>query len=65
MAKSAGEPFAVKYIDQCRWDAASRTLLAKTGFAADEIRNELRRWLVEHDVRVAIAARAQPEGAAA
>lgn len=62
----AGEAFAVKYIDQCRWDAATRTLLAKTGFAADEIRRELRQWLAATKVNVGVAGRvAQPEGAAA
>lgn len=62
----AGEAFAVKYIDQCRWDGETRTLLAKTGFAADEIRRELRRWLIEMKVRVGLAGQAAPvEGVAA
>lgn len=52
----AGEAFAVKYIDQCRWAPETRTLLAKTGFAADEIRKELRRWLEKNNVRVDVAA---------
>lgn len=63
VAAAAGEPFAVKYIDQCRWDATRRVLIAKTGFAADEIRNELRRWLAKNQVGVEVAG--QMAGAAA
>lgn len=63
VVRAAGEPFAVKYIDHCRWDGVRRALIAKTGFAADEIRNELRRWLVEKNVRVEVVG--QLEGAAA
>lgn len=60
---AAGPQFAVKYIDQCRWDGARRVLIAKTGFAADEIRNELRRWLAKNQVCVEVAG--QMAGAAA
>lgn len=60
---AAGPQFAIKYIDQCRWDGARRVLIAKTGFAADEIRNELRRWLAKNQVGVEVAG--QMAGAAA
>jgi hypothetical protein len=56
-AKFAGEPFAIKYIDHCRWDALNRTLIARTGFAADELRRELRKWLEKHNVTVVAAAK--------
>lgn len=62
VASFAGEPFAVKYLDQCRWDSVNRTLIAKTGFAADEMRRELRKWLDKNRVAVSVAARS---GAAA
>jgi hypothetical protein len=65
VVKRVGEAFAVKYIDQCRWDPETRTLLAKTGFAADEIRRELRGWLLEKEIRVDVAGQPALAGAAA
>lgn len=67
VVKRVGEAFAVKYIDPCRWDAESRTLMAKTGFAADEIRRELRGWLLDAKVLVGVVGQGAPvmAGAAA
>lgn len=59
-----GEAFAVKYIDPCRWDAPNRTLLAKTGFAADEIRRDLRRWLIEKKISVGVCGQVMAGAAA-
>jgi len=50
-----GEPWAMSWIAPCRWDSNGSVLLARTGFAASRIRDELRLLLRSFGVQVGVA----------
>jgi len=50
-----GEPFARAWIDSCRWDRPSRTLIARNAFAKARLQRDLAGWLARCKVNVATA----------
>jgi len=59
--------FVAGYIDPAGWDAASRALIARTGYGAKEIERRLRNYLAEKKITVTVAGQtaAAPLGVAA
>ncbi|MFT6428824.1 MAG: hypothetical protein ACJAVC_002114 [Brevundimonas sp.] len=51
-----GEDFAKAWIDPCRWDQGSRTLIARNAFAEARIRRDLGGWLTRCRVNVEASA---------
>lgn len=54
VVKLLGEPFARTWIDSCRWDPATRTLLARNAFGLSKLNDDLGLWMRQKDVRAAI-----------
>lgn len=50
-----GEDFAKAWIDTCRWDSATRTLIARNAFAEGRLKRDLAAWLVRCRVHVSSA----------
>jgi uncharacterized protein YdaU (DUF1376 family) len=59
--------FVAGYIDPAGWDAATRALIARTGYGAKEIERRLRSYLAEKKITVIVAGQtaAAPLGVAA
>lgn len=60
-----GEPFARAWLDSCRWDRPSRTLIARNAFAQARLQRDLAGWLVRCKVNVATPNDHHHHGAAA
>lgn len=63
VVKLLGEPFARSWIDTCRWNPATRTLLARNAFALSKLNDDLGLWMRQKDVRAAIFGAAPPPAA--
>lgn len=55
VAAEQGEDFAKAWIDPCRWDGASRTLVARNAFAQARLQRDLAAWLDRCRVKVSTA----------
>jgi hypothetical protein len=52
MVFDKGEAWTASWLDPCRWSEPQRTIVARTGFAAETLRRDVGQLLAAHGVRV-------------